>query len=203
MKEHIKAPEKIQLSNEEIANLADAQFNMLVMRKLAELVEFGCKLDEKMKAMLREIKENVQGTNSDGKETGTQINGVDQKEERNIQEKNEATRIQKNEERLRNLQDIFKRSNIRIIGVPGEEEEQKIENLFEQIVKENFPSLVKEIDFQEVQEAQKVPKKLDPRRNTPRHIIIPLPKIKHKERILEAAREKDSYLQRCSHKTVS
>ena len=82
--------------------------------------------------MLRETKENVQGTDSDGKETGTQINGVDQKEERNIQpEKNEETRIQKNEERLRNLQDILKRSNIRIIGVPGEEEEKKIENLFE------------------------------------------------------------------------
>ena len=63
--------------------------------------------------MLRETKENVQGTNSDGKETGTQINGVDQKEERNIQpEKNEATRIQKNEERLRNLWDDFKCSNI-------------------------------------------------------------------------------------------
>ena len=61
-----------------------------VIRKLTELVEFGCKLDEKMKAMLSEIKENVQGTNSDGKETGTQIKSVDQKEERNIQpEKNE------------------------------------------------------------------------------------------------------------------
>ena len=77
-----------------------------------------------MKAMLRETKENVQGTNSDGKETGTQINGSVQKEERNIQpEKNEETRIQKNEERLRDLQDIFKRSNIRIIGVPEGDEE--------------------------------------------------------------------------------
>ena len=77
--------------------------------------------------MLSEMKENVQGTNSDGKETGTQINGMDQKEERNIQpEQNEETRIQKNEERLRNLRDIFKRSNMRIIGVPeGEEEEQE------------------------------------------------------------------------------
>ena len=74
----------------------------------------------------------------------------------------------------------------------GEEEEQKIENLFEQIMKENFPTLAKEIDFQEVQEAQRVPKKLDPRRNTPRHIIITLPKIKEKERILEAAREKNT-----------
>ena len=89
-------PEKIQLSNEEIANLSDAQFKTLVIRKLTELVGFGHKLDEKMKAMLSEIKENAQGTSSDGKETGTQINGVDQKEERNIQsEKNEEARIQK------------------------------------------------------------------------------------------------------------
>ena len=71
-------------------------------------------------------------------------------------------------------------------------EEQEMENLFEQIMKENFPNLAKEIDFQEVQEAQRVPKKLDPRRNTPRNIIIILAKIKDKERILKAAREKDS-----------
>ena len=63
---------------------------------------------------------------------------------------------------------------------------------YEKIMKENFPSVAKEIDFQEVQEAQRVPKKLDPRRNTPRHIIITLPKIKEKERILEAAREKET-----------
>ena len=59
-------------------------------------------------------------------------------------------------------------------------------------MKENFPNLAKEIDFQEGQEAQRVPKKLDPRKNTPRHIIITLPKIKQKERILEAAREKET-----------
>ena len=68
----------------------------------------------------------------------------------------------------------------------GEEEEQEIEKLFEKIMKENFQNLAKEIDFQEVQEAQRVPKKLDPRMNTPRQIIITLPKIKQ-ERILEAA----------------
>ena len=60
----------------------------------------------------------------------------------------------------------------------GEEEEQEIENLYGKIMKENFPNLAKETDFQEVQEAQRVPKKLDPRRNTPRHIIITLPKVK-------------------------
>ena len=77
------------------------------------------------------------------------------KEEINIQpEQNEETRIQKNEERLRNLQDIFKCSNIWIIWVPeGEEEEQEMGNSFEQRMKENFPNLAKEIDFQEVQEA--------------------------------------------------
>ena len=148
MTEHFKAPEKIQLSNEEIANLSDAQFKTLVIKMLTELVEFVRKLDEKMKPMLRETKENVQGTNSDGKETGTQINGVDQKEETNIQpEKNEETRTWKNEERLRNFQDTLKRSNIRIRGVPEGEEEQKIEKLFEQIMKENFPNLAKEIHF--------------------------------------------------------
>ena len=106
MTEHFKASEIIQLSSEQIANLSDAQFKTLVIKTLTELVEFGQKLDKKMKAMLRETKENVQGTNSDVKETGTQINIV---------------------------------------------------------------------------EAQRVPKKLDPRRNTPRHIIITLAKVTQKE----------------------
>ena len=109
----------------------------------------------------------------------------------NIQpEQNEETRIQKNKESLRNRQDNFKHSNICM--VPEGEEEQEIENLFEKIIKKNFPSLAEEIDFQEVQEAQRVPKKFDSRRNTPRHIIITLAKIKDKERILKAAREKET-----------
>ena len=74
----------------------------------------------------------------------------------------------------------------------GEEEDQEIENLFENIMKENFPNLAKEIDFQEVQEAQRVPKKLDSGKHVPRHIIITLPKTKDKERILKAAREKET-----------
>ena len=87
----------------------------------------------------------------------------------------------------------MKCSNIRIIGVPeGEEEEQDIENLFENIMKEKFPNLAKEIDFQEVQEAQRVPKKMGPRKHTPRHIIMKLPKIKDKESILKAARGKET-----------
>ena len=78
------------------------------------MVEYALrKIEEEVKAMQCEIKENVQGTNSDRKETGTQINSLDQKEEINIQpEQNEGTRIQKIEERLRNLRDNFKLSNI-------------------------------------------------------------------------------------------
>ena len=112
---------------------------------LTEMSEYGCKIGEKVKAMKSEIKKNIQGTISKGKETRTQINDLEQKEKINIQlEQNEETRIQKNEERLRNLRDNFKHSNIWITGVLEEEEEQETENLFEQIMKENFPNLAKE-----------------------------------------------------------
>ena len=85
MKEQIKAPDKIQLSDEEIASLSDAQFKTLVIRMLTELVEYGCKLEEQMKTMNSEIKKNVWGTKSDGKEKETQINSLGQKGEKNIQ----------------------------------------------------------------------------------------------------------------------
>ena len=93
------------------------------------MTEYRHKIEE-VKAMQSEIKENIQGTNSERKGTGTQINDLEQKGEINIQpQQNEETRIQKNEERFRNLRDNFKHSNIQIIGVPeGEEEEQEIEN---------------------------------------------------------------------------
>ena len=95
---------------------------------LTELVEYGCKIEEKAKAVKNEIKENVQWTNSYGKETETQINGLDQKEEINIwPEQNEETSIQKkkkNEERLRNLWD-FKCSYIQILGCQKEKRKSK------------------------------------------------------------------------------
>ena len=112
MKEQIKAPEK-ELSDKEIDNLSDAEFKILVIRMLPELVEYGHKMEEEVKAMKSEMKRNVQGTNSKGKENRTQINGLEQNKEINIQpEQNEETRIPKNDERLRNLQDNFKRSSI-------------------------------------------------------------------------------------------
>ena len=102
MKEQIKTPEK-ELSNKEIDNLSDAEFKTLVIRMLTEMAEYdhkieekGCKIEEAVKAMQSKIKKSIQGTNSEGKETGTQINDLEQKEELNIQlEQNEETRIQK------------------------------------------------------------------------------------------------------------
>ena len=111
MKEQIKTPEKT--NSKEIANLSDAEFKTLVINMLGKMTEYGHKIKEEVKAIQSEIKKNIQGTNREEKETGSQINTLDQKKEINIQpEENEETRIQKNEERLRNLRENFKRSNI-------------------------------------------------------------------------------------------
>ena len=125
--------QKKPLSDEEIANLSDTEFKTLVIRMLTDMVKYGRKIEETVK----------------GRKLGTQINGLEQKEEVNIQpEQNEETIIKKKKKRLRKLWDNFKRSNIQIIVVPeGEEKEQDIENLFEQIMKEDFPNLMKEIDL--------------------------------------------------------
>ena len=89
--------------------------------------------------------------------------------------------------------------------MPEGEEDQEIENLLEKIMKKNFPNLAKEIDFQEVQEPQRVPERLDPRKHTSSTSSFRLPKIKDKERILKAARKRkgDSSLQRSSYKILS
>ena len=86
--------------------------------------------------------------------------------------------------------------------MPGEEKEQEIGNLFEKIMRENFSNLVKEIDMQ-VQEAQRIPNNMDAKRPSPRHIIVKMPKVKDRERILKAAREKVSYLHGSFHESVS
>ena len=148
---------------------------------LTELIELGWKMKEQMKDTQNKVRYSGNQQWKEGNQDSKQRFGT---KERNKQPSRRKGRDKnsKNEERLRNLWDNVKHFNIQIIGLTeGEEEEQEIENLFEQIMKENFPNLVKEIDFQEVQEAQRVPKKLDPKRNILRHIIIKLPKIKDKE----------------------
>ena len=103
MKEQIRTLEK-ELSNEERANLLDAEFTTPVIRILTEITEYGCKIKEEVKAIKSEITKNIQRNNSEGKEAKSQINDLEQKEEINIQpEQNEETKIQKHEEKLRNL----------------------------------------------------------------------------------------------------
>ena len=145
MKEQSKTPER-ELSEEEIANLPHGQFKALVIKMLTDLIELGRTMKKQMIDTQNQIKQNIQGTNSDGKETGTQINGLEQKEEINIQvEQKEFKKMKRDFWAFDNL----KRSNIRIIGVPeGEGQQQEIEHLFEQIMNENFPNPAKEIDFQ-------------------------------------------------------
>uniref|UniRef100_A0A8D1ZGM8 L1 transposable element RRM domain-containing protein n=2 Tax=Sus scrofa TaxID=9823 RepID=A0A8D1ZGM8_PIG len=100
-------------------------------------------------------------------------------------------RLKRNEESLRELWDNVKCTNIHIIGVPeGEEREKETEKKLQEIIAKNFPNVGKE-PLTQIQEAQQVPYKTNPRRNTPRHILIKLTKIKDKEKILKAAREKN------------
>jgi len=106
------------------------------------------------------------------------------------EEQNKVKRMKRAEDSLRDLWDYIKHTNIWIIGVPEEEEKKKgYENIFEEIIVENFPNMEKEIVI-EVQKAQRVPYRTNPRRNRSRHILIKLTKTEHKERILKAVREK-------------
>ena len=105
------------------------------------------------------------------------------------EEQNKVKRMKRTKDSLRDLWDNIKHTNIQIIGVPEEKEKKRYEKIFEEIIVKNFPNMEKEI-VNQVQEAQRVPYRINPRRNTPRHILIKLTKTKHKERILKAAREK-------------
>ena len=101
--------------------------------------------------------------------------------------------------KVSDLWDNIKRTNIRIIGVPEEEEKKKgTEKIFEEIIVENVPNMGKKI-VNQIQEPQRVPYRINPRRNTLKHILIKLSKIKYKEKILKAAREKQRHIKRITH----
>ena len=106
------------------------------------------------------------------------------------EEQAKIKRMRRTEDSLRDLSEHIKHTNSRTIGVPEEEEKMKVyQKIFKEIIVENFPNMEKEI-VNQVQEAQRVPYRINLRRNMPRHILIKLTKIKHKERLLKEAREK-------------
>ena len=144
-----------------------------------------------MNTTITDMKTTLEGINSRITEAEERISD---QEDRMVEfaavEQNKEKRMKRNEDGLRDLWDNIKCINIRIIRVPeGEEREKGPEKIFEEIRVENFPNMGKEIATQ-VQEAQRVPGRINPRRNMPRHIVIKLTKIKDKEKLLKAAREK-------------
>ena len=135
-----------------------------------------------MNNAINEIKNTLEGTNSRITEAEDRISEEeDRMVEINEAERKKEKRIKRNEDKLRDLQDNIKRPNIWLIGVPEEEDKKKDhEKILEEIIVENFPKMGKEIVIQ-VQETQRVPNRINPRQNTPRHILIKLTKTKHKE----------------------
>ena len=126
---------------------------------------------EKMKNTISELKNTVEGIKGGLDEAEHRISELEDKVEKNTQKEQEKEkRLRKNEEGLREIQDNMKCNNIHIIGIPGGEEEG-IENLFEKLMMENFPNLMRE-KVTQVQETQRVPIKRNPKRPTSRHIII-------------------------------
>ena len=223
VKEHEKCPPN-QTKEEEIGNLSEKEFRIMIIKMIQNLENkmelqinsletkiekmqemFNKDLEEikksqlKMNNAINEIKITLEGTMSRITETEDRISEVEDKMvEINEAERKKEKRIKRNEDNLRDLWDNVKRPNIRIIGVPEEEDKKKgHEKLLEEIIAENFPKMGKEIATQ-VQETQRVPNRINPRRNTPRHILIKLTKIKHKEQLLKAAREK----QQITHKGI-
>nr|KAF6330272.1 hypothetical protein mMyoMyo1_012267 [Myotis myotis] len=163
-----------------------------ILKKSNETLDIMIKKQLEIKHTQTEITNIIQTPNSRPEERKNQGKDLKCEEAKNTQpEKQNEKRIRKYEGSVRSLWDSFKRTNIRIIGVSEDEREQDIENLFEEIMTENFPHLVKEIDLQ-VQEGQRTLNKRNPKRTTPRHIIIKMPGAKDKERILKAARERNS-----------
>ena len=152
-----------------------------------------------MNNAITEIKNTLDGTNSRIMEAEDRISEVeDRMVEISESERKKEKWIKRNEDNLRDLWDNVKCPNIRIIGVPEEEDKKKDHEKILEIIVENFPKMGKEIVTQ-AHETQRVPNRINPRQNTLRHILIKLTKIKHKEQILKAAREK----QQITHKGIS
>ena len=144
-----------------------------------------------MNNTITEMNNTLEGISNRITETEEQVGELEDKMvEITAEEQNKEKRMKRIEDNLGNLWNNTKFTNNRIIGVSEEEEKKKrSEKIFEEIIVENFPNMGKETVTQ-AQEAQRVPYRINPRKNTPRHTLIKLTKIKFKEKILKAAREK-------------
>ena len=180
-----------------LKNKMESQINSLETRIEKMQERFNKDLEEKKKKSqhimnnaTNDIKNTLEGTNSKIMEAEDRISEAeDRMVEINESGRKKEKRIKRNEDNLRDLWDNVKCPNIQIIRVPEEEDKKKDhEKILEEIIVENFPKMRKEVITQ-VQEIQRVPNRINLRPNTPRHILIKLTQMKHKEQILKAARE--------------
>ena len=204
MKEQDRNTE-VQINEEKTDKLSDKQVTIMIVKMIKNLENRMEKMQETINSDLEalknkhtetnntstEIKNTLQGINSRISEAEEWISELEDKMmEISSEEQNKVKRMKRTEDSLRDLWKNIKHTNIRIIGITEEEEKKKgYEKIFEEIIVENLPNMEKEI-VNQVQEAQRVPYRINPRRNAPRHILIKLAKTKHKERMLKATREK-------------
>ena len=201
MKGQDKTPEK-QLNEVEIGNLPEKEFRIMIVKmiqdlrkrmeaKIEKMQEMFTKDLQELKNKQTEMNNTLEGINSRITEAEERINDLeDRMVEITATEQNIEKRMKRNEDSLRDLWDNIKCTNIHIIGVPeGEEREKGPEKIFEEIIAENFPNMGKEI-VNQVQEAQRVPGRINPRRNIPRHIVIKLTNIKNTDKIFKATKGK-------------
>ena len=201
-----QAQNTLDLTNEEeIGSPPEKEFRVMIVNVNQNLGNRMEKIEEMLKKDLEELKSKqtmMNNTRTEIKNSLEIINSrITEAEERisdledkiveiTTAEQNKEKRMKRIEDSLRDLWDNVKHTNIRIIWVPEEEEKKKGNaKIFEEIIVENFPNMRKEI-VNQVQEVQRVPYRINPRRNTQRHILIKLSKIKYKEKILKAVREK-------------
>ena len=198
MKEKGKNPPD-QTGEEEIGSLPEKEFRVMIVKMIQTLGNRMEKIKEMfnkdlaelkskqtmMNNTINEIKNSLEGINSRIPKAEEWISDLEDKVvEITTAEQNKEKRMKRIEDSLRALWDNIKCTNIRILGVPEGEKKKGTEKLFEEIIVENFPNMGKKI-LNQVQEAQRVPYRINPRRNTPRHVLIKLSKIKYKEKILD------------------
>ncbi|KAK1339472.1 hypothetical protein QTO34_020155 [Cnephaeus nilssonii] len=189
-KENVESPRK-EISETEACNMTEKEFRVMVVefiQRMDEKINNLCKNQEEMKSDIATIKNTMESFNSRLQEAEDRISELEDQVQKQAQaEQQLEKKIKKQEESLRELRDNMKRSNMRIIGLPeGQEEQQGLENLFEEIMTENFPDMGKI----KVTQVKRVPSRINPKRPTPRHVIISMANINDKERILKAARER-------------
>ena len=186
----VKMIQNLEIKMESQINSLETRIEKMQERFNKDLEEIK-KSQNIMNNAINEIRNTLEATNSRIMEAEDRISEVeDRMVEINESERKKEKQIKRNEDNLRDLQDNIKCPNIRIIGVPEEEDKKKDhEKILEEIIVKNVPNMGKEIITQ-VQETQRVPNMINPRRNTPRHILIKLTKIKHTKTNIKSSKGK-------------